>query len=277
MSFSGKTIAVVVPAHNEERLIGRVITGMPPYVDRVVVVDDGSTDETAARVMGLDHGRVLLVRHTARRGVGAAIRTGYRKALELGAEVAVVMPGDAQADPEDLPGLLSPVIDNRFDYSKGNRMANPRLSHAMPRVRRYGNRLLSLLTRLAVGHPGIRDAQCGYTAISRDALRELVDLPFCDGYGYPNEILSALALRRRGIVEVPVRAVYADETSGIWIPSYAVKMSFILARCAARRVRRCRWSTRHARSGILPPWPAAAASAKGIPGDNTLPVHRQNP
>lgn len=236
MAFRGKSVAVVVPAHNEERLIGRVIAGMPAFVDRVIVVDDGSRDSTARRVEGAGHGRVILVRHAARRGVGAAIRTGYRKALDLGAEVVAVMPGDAQADPADLPGLLSPVVEGRCAYSKGNRLADSRLSRAMPLVRKFGNRLLSFLTRRAVGHPGIRDAQCGYTAIGRGALRELVDLPFCDGYGYPNEILCALAIRDRGIVEVPVRAVYADESSGIRIPSYAVKMSFILARCAVRRM-----------------------------------------
>lgn len=238
MAFMKRTVAVVVPAHNEERLIGRVIAGMPAFVDRVIVVDDGSTDSTARRAEGADHGRVLLMRHPARRGVGAAIRTGYRKALELGAEVVAVMPGDAQADPEDLPGILCPVVEGRCDYSKGNRLADPRLSRAMPPVRKFGNRLLSLLTRRAVAHPGIHDAQCGYTAIGRGALRELVDLPFCNGYGYPNEILCALALRDRGIIEVPVRAVYADESSGIWIPSYAVKMSFILMRCAVRRMLR---------------------------------------
>lgn len=234
MALGGKNVAVVVPAHNEERLIGKVVGGMPPFVDRVVVVDDGSTDATAERASSSGGGRVLVIRHGSKRGVGAAIRTGYRTALEAGADVAAVMPGDAQADPADLHRLLAPVIEGRCDYSKGNRMADP---GAMPRIRRVGNRILSLLTRRALGHGGIRDAQCGYTAAGRDALGELVRLPFCDGYGYPNEILCSLLLSRRVVLEVPVRAVYADETSGIWIPSYAVKMAFILARCAMRTMR----------------------------------------
>lgn len=242
MALGGKIVAVVVPAHNEERLVGKVVEGMPPFVDRVVVVDDGSSDRTAERVEASGDGRAVVVRHGARRGVGAAIRTGYRKAFELGADVAAVMPGDAQADPADLPRLLAPVIEGRCDYSKGNRMADP---GAMPRIRRAGNRILSLLTRCALGHGGIRDAQCGYTAAGRGALAELVHAPFCDGYGYPNEILCSLMLRRRVVLEVPVRAVYADETSGIWIPSYAVKMAFILARCATRR----------ALNGLRPPGP----------------------
>lgn len=234
--YSGISVAAVVPAHDEERLIGRVIAGMPSFVDRIVVVDDGSTDATAARAEGCGDGRLVLVRHVLRRGVGAAIRAGYRKALDLGAGIAVVMPGDAQADPADLPRLLDPLAEGRGDYSKGNRLADPILSRAMPPVRRFGNRLLSALTRLAVGHTEIRDSQCGYTAAGPVALRALVDLPYCDGYGYPNEMLCGLALRGVRIAEVPVRAVYADEKSGIWIPSYAIKMTCILARCLARRV-----------------------------------------
>ncbi|NLW95148.1 MAG: glycosyltransferase family 2 protein [Chlamydiae bacterium] len=234
--YRGMRIAAVVPAHNEERLIERVVGGMPPFVDRIVVVDDGSTDATAARAAARADKRLLLVRHAKRRGVGAAIRTGYRKAIECGAAVAVVMPGDAQADPADLPRLLDPVAVGGADYSKGNRLADPILARPMPPVRRFGNRLLSALTRLAVGHPGIRDSQCGYTAAGPAALRALADLPYRDGYGYPNEMLCGLVLRGLTIVEVPVKAVYADETSGIWIPSYAVKMAFILARCAVRRM-----------------------------------------
>ena len=116
--YRGMRVAAVVPAHDEERLIGRVIGGMPPFVDRVVVVNDGSSDATASRAAACGDGRVLLARHARRRGVGAAIRTGYRKTLELGAEIAVVMPGDAQADPADLPRLLDPVVGGEADYSQ---------------------------------------------------------------------------------------------------------------------------------------------------------------
>ena len=93
-----------------------------------------------------------------------------------------------------------------------------------------------LLTRTAIMRRGIKDPQCGYTAISVPTLKALLRLPFCNGYGYPNEILCNLAILRTRIIEVPVRAVYGEEASGIWIPSYAVKMLFILTRCFFRRL-----------------------------------------
>lgn len=235
MSLGGSTIAVVVPSHNEERFIGRVLGGMPRFVDDVIVVDDGSNDDTADRVREAADSRVTLISHPSQRGVGAAIRTGYRKAIELGAEAAAVMPGDAQADPHDLDALLTPLLERRCDYSKGNRLFSPDLYALMPPLRLWGNRLLGILTRIAVGRADISDPQCGYTAISRQALTELLSLPFCDGYGYPNEILCNLVRLRKRILDVPVRAVYADEDSGICIPLYALKMSFILTRCMARR------------------------------------------
>lgn len=236
MAYRGHTIAVVVPAHDEERLIGRVITGMPPFVDMIVVVDDGSRDGTVQRVVAASDPRVTLIAHPSRKGVGAAIRSGYSKAIEMGADIAVVMPGDAQADPADLPVLLTPLIQKRCDYSKGNRLSPAALSASMPLVRRWGNRVLSALTRVAICNRAVHDSQCGYTAITRHALVALLRLPFCDGYGYPNEILCDLAILGKRTMDVPVRAVYADEESGIRIPSFAVKMVFILTRCAFRRV-----------------------------------------
>ncbi len=237
MAYRGKKIVVVVPAHNEARLIGKVINGMPDFVDRIVVVDDRSTDDTAKRVNAFVDNRLTLLRHTARRGVGGAIESGYREALGWGADIIGVMAGDAQMDPRDLSSLLEPLIDRRADYTKGNRLMKPELYESMPRLRRYGNRILGLLTRIAIMRWNIHDPQCGYTAINSSTLEDLLRLPVTNGYGYPNEILCNLAILGKRILEVPVRAVYGDESSGIRIPSYAIKMSFILTRCLLRRLR----------------------------------------
>src|SRR5437588_2306390 len=125
--FEGRRVIVVVPAHNEEKLIGRVLETMPAFVDRVIVVDDASTDGTgsivgdSARRMGE---RLRAVRHPANGGVGAAIVTGYKAALADGREGALVavMAGDAQMDPADLPRLLAPLVKDDADYTKGNRL-----------------------------------------------------------------------------------------------------------------------------------------------------------
>jgi len=236
MPFDKLKIKVVVPAHNEERLIGRVIKGMPPFVDKIIIVDDGSEDGTARCAEESGDDRVFLLRHPLRQGVGAAIVSGYRRALSRGADIVVVMGGDAQMDPRDLPSLLAPLIAGRADYTKGNRLLNPGLYKSMPRLRRFGNRLLSFLTRLAVRNGNIGDSQCGYTAITAAALQKLLQLPLCRGYGYPNEILCNLRILGMRIEDVPVRAVYGDEKSGIRIPLYALKMSFILTRCFFRRL-----------------------------------------
>lgn len=236
MAYRGNRVAVVVPAHNEERLIGRVLSGVPDYVDRIVVIDDGSRDGTSARARKAGDGRTIILRHHLRRGVGAAIRSGYHAALEDGSAITAVMAGDAQMDPDDLTSLLDPLIDGRADYTKGNRFSDPDLRRSMPTIRIAGNRILSFLTRAAIGLPGINDSQCGYTAISASAVEGLISYPFCDGYGYPNELLCGLSSLGKKVIEVPVKAVYGEEKSGIFIPAFALKMSFILTRCFLRRL-----------------------------------------
>ncbi len=208
-------VVVVVPAWNEAPRIARVLRGIPARVDSIVVVDDASTDGTveAARAAGI--ARVEVVRHTHNRGVGAAITTGYRRALATpgGARDAfVVMAGDGQMDPGDLPSLIEPIARGDADYVKGDRFRRPDVVRTMPRARRVGGIVFSWATARAIGVP-ISDSQCGYTAIAREACERLDLEALWPGYGYPNDLLSQLALRGLRIAEVPVRAVYADEVS----------------------------------------------------------------
>ncbi|MEM1417973.1 MAG: glycosyltransferase family 2 protein, partial [Myxococcota bacterium] len=135
-------VAVVVPAYDEARLIDRALDAVPAWVDRIVVVDDGSRDATAARVLARREARVQLVRHARNRGVGAAIATGYRAAFDAGADVAVVMAGDAQMDPRDLAALLAPLARGEAGYAKGDRTRWPDVRRQMPRARLLGTRVL---------------------------------------------------------------------------------------------------------------------------------------
>ena len=166
-------MAVVVPARNEARFIGETIRTIPAWVDDVVLVDDGSFDDTSAIAAAQDRA-VVVVRHAEARGVGAAIVSGYRRALELGADVVAVMAGDGQMDPADLEAVVAPIVDGAADYSKGNRFDHPEWDR-MPPQRFVAGRVLSTLTGLAVGLPGLRDSQSGYTAIGRRAL-DAIDL-----------------------------------------------------------------------------------------------------
>ena len=208
-------VVVIVPAFEEAPRIGRVLGGLPGWVDHIVVVDDGSTDGTREAALLPRDPRVLVVRHGANRGVGAAITTGYRSAdaWASGQRGAyVVMAGDGQMDPRDLPALVRPIADLKADYVKGCRFAWPGARRAMPLARWVGGHGFSLLTSYAIGQR-ISDSQCGYTALASHASR-LLDLEdLWPGYGYPNDLLGQLASRRLRIVEVPVRPVYADEVS----------------------------------------------------------------
>ncbi|MEA2699730.1 MAG: hypothetical protein QOI66_4001, partial [Myxococcales bacterium] len=176
--FRGRTVAVVVPAFNEADKLASSIRSIPGFIDTVIVVDDASTDGTAriaqrlARRTNNGEGRrgLVVIAHPRNRGVGAAIASGYQRALELGVDVTVVMAGDGQMDPADLPRLLGPVVTGAADYCKGNRFAWPGCWRQMPAQRLFGNVALSLLTRLSSGYWDLFDSQCGYTAASRRAL-----------------------------------------------------------------------------------------------------------
>lgn len=232
----GSRVAVVVPAWNEAPRIGRVLARLPPWVDDVVVIDDFSTDGTARAAEDVGDGRVQIARHPANRGVGAAIATGYRRLLARpGAprDVYVVMAGDDQMDPADLPGLVTPVARGEADYVKGDRFRTAELARAMPRARFVGGKVFSWATSRAVGVP-ISDSQCGYTAIARAACAALDLGALWPGYGYPNDLLSQLAVRGLRIAEAPVRAVYADEVSRLR-PRHALVVAGIVARAWLRR------------------------------------------
>jgi len=231
-----------MPAYNVQDQIVAAVASVPAFVDHVVVINDGSTDATPARLdrlhaRGGDHVRDRLVRvdHLHNQGVGAAIATGYAAALKLGAEVVAVMAGDGQMDPADLPRILDPVVRGTVDYAKGNRLAHPEVWRAMPRSRLVGNIVLSLLTRLTSGYWACFDSQCGYTAISSAALRAINGRLFAR-YGYPNDVLARLRTVGARVADVTVRPVYAGEPSGIRVWTVLYPILFVLLRSMGRRL-----------------------------------------
>jgi dolichol-phosphate mannosyltransferase len=211
--LEAKRVAVVIPAYREARLIERTLSSVPPFVDAIYVVDDGSPDDTSAVARAVPDARVRVLRHTQNQGVGAAIVTGYRAALAEHADAVAVMAGDAQMAPADLPSVLAPVLAGRAEYVKGNRFRSPE-RHRMPWIRRAAGEVLSFATRLASGLP-VDDCQCGYTAISRAGLSTLPLDELWHGFGYPNDLLLLAAQHGLRVSEVTVRPVYADEQSGV--------------------------------------------------------------
>lgn len=229
--YSGLRVAVVVPAFNEEEKVAGTIAGIPPWVDHVLVVDDASRDRTAEVAAACGRPGLEVLRHPGNCGVGAAIATGYHRALRLGCDVTCVMAGDGQMDPADLPGLLRPILEGRADYVKGDRFRCAEVWRVMPKARLAGNVILSLLTRLTSGYWHLFDSQCGFTAATRRALLA-VDLPrVFPRYGYPNDLLARLNAAGLRVEDAPVRPIYGPAwRSGITLRTAIYPVSFVLLR-----------------------------------------------
>ena len=228
-------IAVVMPIHNEQEFVSRAVSRVPSFVDRIIAVDDGSTDATWRQLSSIADRRVVRLRHARNRGVGAATKTGYRYSLQTDADFIAVMDGDGQMDGGDLSRLLEASIAG-VDYVKGNRFIDSTTIASMPRSRYLGNRVLSWLTRRAAAFAPPLDAQCGYTVIRRAALKQVRLDELYDRYGFPNEMFFAVCRAGFTVASVPIRTIYGDEVSGI-NPFTAVPMiAGLIARCYARRL-----------------------------------------
>ena len=227
--LEGRTVAVVVPAHNEQELIVATLQGIPGFVDRVLLVDDASTDETAERARSLGDPRMEIVAHDRNRGVGAAILTGYRRALAERVDATAVMAGDNQMDPDELEELALPVVRGELDYAKANRLFTGRAWQLIPHSRYLGNAVLSLLTKIASGYWHVADSQAGYTVVSLRMLR-LLDLDrIYTSYGFPNDMLVHLNVTNAHVRDVPSRPIYGvGERSGIKIRRVVPRISWLL-------------------------------------------------
>ncbi|MBN2305378.1 MAG: glycosyltransferase family 2 protein [Anaerolineae bacterium] len=236
--YKDHSIGVVVPAYNEEILIRPTLKGMPDYVDAIIVVDDCSKDSTAGVIQQIaaEDPRVVHILHDVNRGVGGSISTGYIWCRENDVDIAVVMAGDNQMHPDDLPALLDPVVADRTDYSKGNRLVTGEAWQTIPRVRYLGNSALSFLTKIASGYWHVADSQTGYTALNKKALRLLPIEDIFPRYGMPNDFLVTLNIYNMRVMDVPVRPVYGEEKSGINIRKIIFTLSFLLLRLFVKRM-----------------------------------------
>lgn len=234
--FRGAIVAAVVPAYKEELMIHRVIDTMPDYVDHIVIVDDCSPDRTSDVVRQSTDPRVDLIRHEVNQGVGGAIITGHTRAIELGADVNVVMAGDAQMDPAYLPPLLEEVTDGGYGFAKANRFFSPESFDGMPRHRVLGNIGLSFMTKLASGYWHLFDPQNGYTAIRTSVLQRLPLHNVAKRYSFENDLLIHLNILQVPAVDVPIPAVYGDEISTIKLSKVVPELIQLLGRGFWRRI-----------------------------------------
>jgi len=234
--FNGARIAAVVPAYREEAHIARVVETMPDFVDHIVIVDDCSPDDTSGVVRRLNDSRVLLIRHEENQGVGGAIITGHRAAIEIGADVNVVMAGDAQMDPERLPELLEPVTTGGYGFAKANRFFAPESFSGMPRYRVFGNIVLSFMTKMASGYWHLFDPQNGYTATRTDVLRRVPLERVAKRYSFENDLLIHLNILQVPAIDVPIPALYGNEVSSIKLRRVVPELLDLLTRGFWRRI-----------------------------------------
>jgi glycosyltransferase involved in cell wall biosynthesis len=219
LDFSEYQIAAVVPAYRVERDIESVLCSLPPYLKHVLVVDDASPDRTAelAAAVAQRDCRVLLLRHEHNQGVGGAMVTGFRKALELGAQVVVKIDGDGQMDISRLPDLLAPLILGKADYTKGNRFRDFSALRQMPVIRRVGNMGLAFLTKAATGYWNLFDPTNGFVAIRAETLAQLPLDEIDHTYFFETSMLASLYLLGAVVQDVPIPARYKGELSSLLI------------------------------------------------------------
>ncbi len=231
--YRDKTIAVVIPAYNEEKLIGRVLKSIPNFIDHIVVVDDESRDRTGeiVREYQKEDTRIIYLRHQKNEGVGGAIATGYKWARSNDVGITVVMAGDAQMDPKDLPKLIEPVVNGEVDYSKGNRLFTGRAWRVIPKARYLGNAVLSFLTKIASGYWHIADSQSGYGAVSLEVLKTIDLDNLYKRYGMPNDFLTKLNVYQFRVRDVPINPIYGiGERSKMKIYKVVFTLSFLLVK-----------------------------------------------
>ena len=229
--IEGKRIGVVVPAYNEERLLAETLAAVPGLVDRIIVVDDASRDGTAGRAheAGALDPRIVVLSHERNGGVGAAIVTGYKRALEERIDVTCVMAADNQMDPDDLEHLVAPVARGEVDYAKANRLVSGQAWQLIPHNRYLGNAVLSLLTKIASGYWHVADSQSGYTAIALPMLEQLDLDRIYTRYGFPNDMLVHLNVWNARVRDIPSRPVYGvGERSGIRLHRVVPSISWLL-------------------------------------------------
>jgi dolichol-phosphate mannosyltransferase len=217
--FKRYVIAAIVPAYRVEAQIQAVLRGLPSYLSHVIVVDDGSPDQTAARVevVARRDRRVILLRHDRNRGVGGAMMTGFRKALELGAQIIVKIDGDGQMDIDYLSDLLVPLTQGRADYTKGNRFRDFAALRRMPWIRRVGNIGLGFLVKAATGYWNLFDSTNGFVAIRAGTLAQLPLDRIDPTFYFEISMLANLYLIGAVVHDVPMPARYKDEVSNLLI------------------------------------------------------------
>lgn len=210
-------IAVVIPCYRVSGTIRDVVLGIPELVDHILVVDDACPEGSGKIAEQAGRPNVTVLYHPQNRGVGGAMVTGYQKALELGCDLVIKMDGDGQMDPAYMESLIRPLISCQADYTKGNRYTDFGALRTMPKIRLFGNNVLSFLEKVFSGYWNLMDPTNGYTAITRRTLEKLDLSKIANDYFFESHMLLHLNLIRAVVQDIPIPARYGNQNSSLCI------------------------------------------------------------
>lgn len=217
MNAENCTLSVIIPCYNVSKHIEKVVNGLPNEIDYIITVNDCSTDETLSILENLSatNQKIHVINHSLNQGVGGAMISGYKKSLELNATITIKMDGDGQMDAANIKNLIQPLLEDKADFSKGNRFRDLKALQAMPAVRRIGNLGLSFLIKAASGYWNIFDPTNGFTAIKNETLSIINFNKLHKRYYFETSMIAELYFCNAVIADVPMQAIYGDEVSGL--------------------------------------------------------------
>lgn len=232
----GKNIAVAIPCYKVEQHLEEVVQGLPLFVDTVLLIDDHSPDGTPALVdrLAATDPRIVAIHHDTNQGVGGAMKTAFRKAMELEADVVVKLDGDGQMDPSYLRPLVEALAEAEF--AKGNRLFDRQMLRRMPAVRRMGNMGIGFMVKAASGYWNVSDPVNGFFAIRTATLQRMDMARVADRYFFESSMLIELHYTGARIAEVPMPAIYGDEKSNLSIGKTLLNFPPRLVAAWARRI-----------------------------------------
>ena len=209
------TITVIIPCYNVAAHVEEVVNNLPPAVNWIIVVNDCSKDDTGKRLSELlkKNNKLILINHEVNQGVGGAMLTGFKKSIELNSDISIKIDGDNQMDSSYIPELIKPILENRADYTKGNRFRDFKALKQMPVIRRIGNIGLSFCIKAASGYWNIFDPNNGFIAINNNILRTLNIDKIHKRYFFESSMLIELYHADAVIQEIPMKAKYGNEVS----------------------------------------------------------------
>ncbi len=210
-----KIITVVIPCYKVSKQIRDVIHSIPEFVDNIIVVDDACPENSGTLVEGMNIGIVQVLFHKKNKGVGGAVISGYKKALELQSDIIIKLDGDGQMNPNEIIKLITPLLYDRADYAKGNRFNDFKALKTMPKIRLFGNSFLSFTIKLASGYWDIMDPTNGFCAISKESLCKLNLNKIDNRYFFETDMLINLNLLNQVVEDISISAIYGEETSNL--------------------------------------------------------------